>query len=75
MLISLLAVLCLFILMMLGIPIAYSLGFVAVVAGLLAFGTSILPKVGWTPFHMLFNLAWTPLPPRRPWAPTFSGRP
>jgi C4-dicarboxylate transporter DctM subunit len=62
MLITLVAVLGLFVLMMAGVPIAYSLGFSAVVAGLLAFGTSILPKVGWTPFHMLFNLAWTPLP-------------
>jgi C4-dicarboxylate transporter DctM subunit len=62
MLITLTAVLGLFVLMMLGVPIAYSLGFSAVLAGLLAFGTSILPKVGWTPFHMLFNLAWTPLP-------------
>jgi len=48
--------------MMLGVPIVYSLGFCAVAAGLLAFGSSCLPKVGWTPFHMLFNLAWTPLP-------------
>ena len=62
MLISLLCILGLFFLMMLGVPIVYSLGFCAVAAGLLAFGSSCLPKVGWTPFHMLFNLAWTPLP-------------
>lgn len=61
-LITLLAVVGLFIFMMLGVPIAFTLGFTAVLAGLLAFGTSVLPKVGWTPFHMLFNLAWTPLP-------------
>jgi C4-dicarboxylate transporter DctM subunit len=60
--VSLLAVLSLFFFMMLGVPIAYTLGFSAIVAGLAAFGSSILPKVGWTPFHMLFNLAWTPLP-------------
>lgn len=61
-LISILTVLGLLIFMMLGIPIVYSLGFCAVLAGLIAFGPTILPKVGWTPFHMLFNLAWTPLP-------------
>ena len=48
--------------MMLGVPIVYSLGFCAVAAGLIAFGPTCLPKVGWTPFHSLFNLAWTPLP-------------
>jgi C4-dicarboxylate transporter DctM subunit len=60
--VSLLAVLSLFFFMMLGVPIAYTLGFSAVVAGLAAFGPSILPQVGMTPFHMLFNLSWTPLP-------------
>ncbi|HJX12930.1 MAG TPA: TRAP transporter large permease [Dehalococcoidales bacterium] len=62
MLISLLCVFGLLVFMMLGIPIVYSLGFSAVFAGLIAFGSTSLPKVGWTPFHMLFNLAWTPLP-------------
>jgi C4-dicarboxylate transporter DctM subunit len=52
----------LFILMMLGVPIAYSLGFVGVIGGLIAFGGSILSKVGWAPFSLLFNLSWTPLP-------------
>jgi C4-dicarboxylate transporter DctM subunit len=60
--VSLLCIVGLFIFMMLGIPIVYSLGFCAVAAGLYCFGTGCLPKVGWTPFHMLFNLAWTPLP-------------
>ena len=60
--VSLLCILGLFLLMMLGVPIVYSLGFCAVAAGLYCFGTACLPKVGWTPFHMLFNLAWTPLP-------------
>ncbi len=60
--ISLLCIVGLFIFMMMGIPIVYSLGFCAVLGGLVALGTSCLPKVGWTPFHMLFNLAWTPLP-------------
>lgn len=60
--VSLLCIVGLFIFMMLGVPIVYSLGFCAVAAGLYCFGTGCLPKVGWTPFHMLFNLAWTPLP-------------
>ena len=61
-LISLLCVFGLLVFMMLGIPIVFSLGFCAVFAGIIAFGSTCLPKVGWTPFHMLFNLAWTPLP-------------
>lgn len=60
--VSLLCIVGLFIFMMMGVPIVYSLGFCAVAAGLYCFGTDCLPKVGWTPFHMLFNLAWTPLP-------------
>ena len=60
--VSLLCIVGLFVFMMLGVPIVYSLGFCAVAAGLFLFGSNCLPKVGWTPFHMLFNLAWTPLP-------------
>lgn len=48
--------------LMLGVPIAYSLGFVSVTVGLIAFGGAVLEKVGWTTFHLLFNLNWTPLP-------------
>jgi len=55
-------VLGLVIFMMLGVPIAYSLGFTAVFTALLAFGPNVLYKVGLAPFSMLFNLAWTPLP-------------
>jgi tripartite ATP-independent transporter DctM subunit len=61
-LVSLLCIVGLFIFMMLGVPIVFSLGFCAVLGGIVALGSSCLPKVGWTPFHMLFNLAWTPLP-------------
>lgn len=62
MVLSLICLLSLFVFMMLGIPIVYSLAFSAVVGGLMAYGTDILPKLGWTPFQQLFNLAWTPLP-------------
>jgi C4-dicarboxylate transporter, DctM subunit len=59
---SIACVVALFVFMMLGIPIVYSLGFSAVMAALLAFGPSVLPKIGWSPFQMLFTFAWTPLP-------------
>ncbi|HJX12614.1 MAG: hypothetical protein A2W25_15680 [candidate division Zixibacteria bacterium RBG_16_53_22] len=48
--------------LMLGVPIAYSLGFVSVIVGLFTFGGSSLQKVGWITFQLLFNLNWTPLP-------------
>ena len=61
-LISLLCILGLFVLMMMGIPIAYSLGFVAVTTALMTYGPNALYKVGTAPFTALFNLGWTPLP-------------
>jgi len=48
--------------LMLGVPIAYSLGFVSVIVGLITFGGACLQKAGWMTFHLLFNLSWTPLP-------------
>jgi C4-dicarboxylate transporter DctM subunit len=60
--ISLLCILGLFIFMMLGVPIVYSLGFTAVFSGLIFLGTGTLYKVGLSPFSALFNLGWTPLP-------------
>jgi C4-dicarboxylate transporter DctM subunit len=62
MIISLLCILGLFVFMMLGVPIVYSLGFTALVIALPAFGTGTLYKVGLSPFSTLFNLGWTPLP-------------
>lgn len=60
--ISIICISGLFVFMMLGVPIVYSLGFSAVVAGFLAYGTNSFHIVGSTPFSVLFNLAWTPLP-------------
>jgi C4-dicarboxylate transporter DctM subunit len=60
--VSILCVAGLLVFMMLGVPIAYSLGFCAVMAGLLCFGSACLGKVGWIPFYLLYNLSWTPLP-------------
>ncbi|MBA7568835.1 C4-dicarboxylate TRAP transporter large permease protein DctM [subsurface metagenome] len=58
-------ILCVFgllLLMMLGIPIVFSLGFVALAVALLTYGSSCLFKVGSTPFYVWFNLNWLPLP-------------
>ena len=59
---SIICVAGLFVLMMLGVPIVYSLGFSAVIGALLSYGPNSLHMVGSTPFSVLFNLAWTPLP-------------
>jgi len=48
--------------LMLGVPIAYSLGFVSIIVGFITFGSLCLQKVGWMTFHLLYNLSWTPLP-------------
>lgn len=48
--------------LMLGVPIAYSLGFVSIIVGFIAFGDACLDKVGWITFQLLYNLNWTPLP-------------
>jgi tripartite ATP-independent transporter DctM subunit len=60
--VSLLCILGLFVFMMMGIPIVYSLGFTAIITGLLTYGSGTLYKVGLSPFSTLFNLGWTPLP-------------
>lgn len=51
-----------FILMMSGVPIAYVLGFSALIAGLIAYGEPILPKLGMGAFRFMYNPSWTPLP-------------
>jgi C4-dicarboxylate transporter, DctM subunit len=60
--ISIICISGLFVLMMFGVPIVYSLGFSAVIAAFLAYGFPSFHIVGSTPFNVLFNLAWTPLP-------------
>ena len=59
---SIVCVAGLFVLMMLGVPIVYSLGFSAAVGAILTYGAPALHIVGSSPFSTLFNLAWTPLP-------------
>jgi tripartite ATP-independent transporter DctM subunit len=60
--IGLYTLLFMFILMILGVPIAYALGFSALCAGLLAYGGTVLPKLGMGPFRFMYNPSWTPLP-------------
>jgi C4-dicarboxylate transporter DctM subunit len=59
---SLMCILGLFILMMIGVPIVYSLGFTAILTALIFYGPNTLYKAGISPFSTLFNLGWTPLP-------------
>ncbi len=49
-------------LLLIGVPIAYSLGFSSILVGYFAFGSFALQKAGWTTFQLLYNLTWTPLP-------------
>ncbi|MBN1631896.1 MAG: TRAP transporter large permease subunit [Thermoleophilia bacterium] len=60
--VSLVAVGGLVVLMFLGVPIVYSLGFSSVVAALLGYGAAGLFKAGASPFTTAFNLSWTALP-------------
>jgi len=59
---SLLCAGLMFFLLILGVPIAYSLGVSSIVVGYFAFGSFALQKAGWTTFQLLYNLTWTPLP-------------
>lgn len=48
--------------LLLGVPIAYALGFSATVFGTLAFGPTALYKMGLATFSLFYNYSWTPLP-------------
>ena len=59
------AIVCLsgmIVLLLLGVPIAYAIGFVSVVVGWAAFGDAGFEKMGRTTFLMLYKMSWTPLP-------------
>jgi tripartite ATP-independent transporter DctM subunit len=49
-------------LMMMGMPVIYSLGLVALVVAYFTHGAYSLEKLGWTTFSTLYNINWTPLP-------------
>ncbi len=48
--------------LIMGVPIAYSVGVISIIVGFATFGSLCLQKVGWMTFHLLYNLSWTPLP-------------
>ncbi|MBN1190322.1 MAG: TRAP transporter large permease [Dehalococcoidales bacterium] len=49
-------------LMMMGLPVIYSLGFIAIFVAYFTYGPMSLDKIGWTTFNTLYNLNWVPLP-------------
>jgi C4-dicarboxylate transporter DctM subunit len=59
---AILCVVSMLIFLLLGVPIAFSLGFSAVVFGTLAFGPMALQKMGMATFSLFYNFSWTPLP-------------
>ena len=50
------------VLMLIGVPIPYALGFCAVIGVLWGLGGPALTKLGLTPFTVFYSLNWTPLP-------------
>jgi C4-dicarboxylate transporter DctM subunit len=49
-------------LMMLGMPVIYSLGITSAVVAYFIYGPFSLEKIGWTTFQALYDINWTPLP-------------
>jgi C4-dicarboxylate transporter DctM subunit len=49
-------------LMMMGLPVIYSLGFVSLTVAFFAYGPLSLEKIGWTTFNTLYDINWVPLP-------------
>ena len=48
--------------LILGIPIAFALGFSTVIFGTLAFGPMALQKMAMSTYSLFYNFSWTPLP-------------
>lgn len=57
-----LCIVCMVFFLILGVPIAFALGFSSVVFGTLAFGPMALYKMGLVTFSLFYNYSWTPLP-------------
>lgn len=49
-------------LMMLGLPVIYSLGISSAAVAYFIYGPFSLEKIGWTTFQALYDINWTPLP-------------
>ena len=60
--VGIIVVAALFVLMMVGVPIVYSLGISGIIGALLGYGAPALQKAGLSPFSTAFNLSWTALP-------------
>jgi C4-dicarboxylate transporter DctM subunit len=59
---SILCIVSMILFLILGVPIAFALGFSAAVFGTLAFGPMALYKMGLATFSLLYSYSWTPLP-------------
>ncbi|MBN1632166.1 MAG: hypothetical protein JW990_20615, partial [Thermoleophilia bacterium] len=57
--VGIIVVAALFVLMMVGVPIVYSLGVSGIIGALLGYGAPALQKAGLAPFSTAFNLSWT----------------
>jgi C4-dicarboxylate transporter, DctM subunit len=59
------AILCIasmLVIFMMGVPVAFALGFSTIVFGTLAFGPMALQKMAMGTFSQFYNYSWTPLP-------------
>jgi tripartite ATP-independent transporter DctM subunit len=59
---AILCMVCMLFFLLLGVPIAYAIGFSTVIFGTLAFGPMALQKMGLVTFSLFYNFSWTPLP-------------
>lgn len=55
-------VISMLVLMMLGMPVIYSLGLTSAAVAFFVYGPFSLEKIGWTTFQALYDINWTPLP-------------
>jgi C4-dicarboxylate transporter DctM subunit len=59
------AILCIasmLVFLIIGVPIAFALGFSTVIFGTLAFGPMALQKMAMSTYSLFYNFSWTPLP-------------
>ena len=59
---AILCIISMVLFLILGVPIAFALGFSAVVFGTIAFGPMALHKMSLATFSLFYNYSWTPLP-------------
>jgi C4-dicarboxylate transporter DctM subunit len=59
---ALLCIVFMIVFLVLGVPIAFAIGFSSVIFGFLAFGPVAFQKMGLSTFALFYNFSWTPLP-------------